>query len=46
MVDAGYRLVPMTLEASDLCSDGMIVAALLGVAIHTLLQFEDLDSVV
>jgi hypothetical protein len=46
MVDAGYWLVPMTLEASYLCSDGMIVAALLWVAILALLQFKDLDSVV
>jgi len=34
------------LEASYLCSDGMIVAALLWVAILALLQFKDLDSVV
>jgi len=46
MVDAGYRFVPVALEASYLCSDGMIVPALLWVAILTLLQFEDPDSVV
>jgi hypothetical protein len=46
MIDAGYRFAPMALEARDLCSDGMIVPALLWVAINTLLQFEDLDSVV
>jgi hypothetical protein len=46
MVDAGYRFAPMTLEARDLCSDGMIVPALLWMAVHTLLQFKDLDSVV
>jgi hypothetical protein len=46
MIDAGYRFISMTLEASDPGSDGMIIAALTGMAILTLLQFEDLDAVV
>jgi hypothetical protein len=46
MVDASNRFLPMTLEASDLGSDGVTVEALLGVAIFTLLEFEDFDPIV
>jgi hypothetical protein len=45
MIDAGYRFIPMTLEASYPSPDCMIIAALLGMTILTLLQFEDLDAV-
>jgi hypothetical protein len=45
MIDAGYRFIPMTLEAGNPCPDRMIIPALLGMAILTLLQFEDLDAV-
>ncbi len=45
MVDAGYRFLPMTLEASDPSPDGMTINALLRVAILTLLQFEYLNPI-
>ena len=45
MIDAGNRFIPMTLEAGDPGPDRMIITALLGMAILTLLQFEDFDAV-
>ena len=45
MIDIGYRIIPMTLEAGNPKPDRMIITALLGMAILTLLQFEDPDAV-
>jgi hypothetical protein len=45
MIDAGYRFFSMTLGASNPGPDCMIIAALLGMTILTLLQFEDFDAV-